>query len=118
MTRPDLSPAILALLRKRKGTRERSDNLHQVLQRSCETEATLKWRFEEEYAKAFMAASGPVKEREQAATLATSRTRKELYEAIGVRRYAKAAIDSLDKDAELLTAALHAHNREMKVLGG
>lgn len=118
MTRPELSPAILDILRKRDDTRERADNLHAVLKTACDQEAELKWRFENEYATGYNSASGPVKSREQAAILATAQVRKALYEAIGTRRYAKAAIDSLDKDAELLTAALHSHNRELKVLQG
>lgn len=118
MNRPELSPALLDLLKKRDDNRERADNLHGVHKTACENEALFKWKLEEEFAKEFLSSSGPVKEREQRATLATSRVRRELYEAIGVRRYAKAAIDSLDRDSELITAALHAHNREMKTLHG
>lgn len=118
MSGPDLSPAILALLKKRKETRERSDNLHGVHQQACETEAELKWKLEQEHAKAYTEASGTNEDRKQAAIIATARVRREYYEALGVKRYAKAAIDSLDRDAELLTAALHAHNREIRTLGG
>lgn len=118
MSQPTLSPALLEIMRRRKDTRERAENLHQVHQTACEREGELKWKLEQEHAKAYTAATGTNEDRKQAAIIATSRVRQEYYEALGVKRYAKAAIDSLDKDAELLTAALHAHNRELKTLEG
>lgn len=92
--------------------RQRRDN---ELDTATAAEAHWTTEFEYAHANAYLKATGPVKEREARATLATMNQYRELQQAIALRRSASGAVRALEKDFDSITAAIHALNRQMKV---
>ena len=81
-------------------------------------EATAHTAFEQRKAQEFIAASGITKERE-ALSLVRSTSLQASYEtAKALRHSASQALRVLEKELGVLEAALHSHNRELRVLGG
>lgn len=118
MSRPDLSPALLEILHRRdEVARQLEEALHEY-RSSNESEAILNAQYEREFAEAFLRGEGTQKDRECQAKLAAKDTYQALQMAIAIRRSGRGALDAHGKDMDALSAMAHAHNREMKVLGG
>lgn len=118
MSGPDLSPALLELLHRRDELKRLIDRGICEYKTAAESEANLNTQHEREFAEAYLKAEGPVKERECRAKLETMTSYSALQVAIALRRSAKAAVDARQKDLDALSALAHAHNREIRVLGG
>ncbi len=113
-----LSPAIKDVILRRDAVAKWVRGLQAEHEAACEAVAKLDTDYKEANARAYLEAEGPVKEREARATLATIKLYGQWQAQLGVRRSAEKAMELASDDLELLTAALHAHNREVRELGG
>lgn len=103
------------LLTRRDALSEERQRRDAVLEAATEAEAHWTTEYERAAATAYLKATGPVKEREARATLATMTEYRELQQAIALRRSGGSAIRALEKDFDSVTAAIHAFNRQLRV---
>lgn len=103
------------LLSRRDFLSEERERRSNELSTAADSEAHWSAKYEEEKARAYLKATGPVKQREARAVLGTLNEYRELQQAIALRRSAGGALRALDKDFDSVTAAIHAFNRQLRV---
>jgi hypothetical protein len=115
-----LSLAVGSLVERRDQVKALVDPMLDEHRIACEQVADAEYRHEQAEAKAFTQVDGAMELRKRLAILdeEVAKASSDLWEAKMMRRITEKALHVREKDLEFLTAAAHAHNRELKVLGG
>ena len=114
---PPLSRTMQELFARLDSLRDLALESNAEIEKRNNEEASSMVDYELAFATAFLAASGPVKERECIAKQQSVGLYRKHLEAVALRRSATAAASTFHHDYEAIQALANAYNRELRVLG-
>lgn len=116
---PDLSPAIAAIVARCELIHDLADKANEEYRTASQREAEAEVEYEIKYHTEYQASEGAtIGDKRADAVLGSQAELRAKLRAQGERRAAKTACDLCTSEFEAMTAALNAHNRELRVLAG